>query len=592
MINKKFIKKGFLTLSVCLAGLSISSFNTSASNDGVEERLFKNIEIAAQKGQLSSAKEDIQRVLKLNPKHAGAIFFAGQYSFEAGNFDNAAKFLNRVVNHPSYGAKASRMLAEMRLNSFRGKFKETLEVYLTGESFAQAFQLCEEALEAMPDNKEILYKATYISCMLGRQEQAERLLERYGKAAGTGAIYAELQAFVSAWFGDGYDPETVLDQLLTVTSRDLLTPPVRKRIKDLIVKTRAAEKFEAFIKREKQVPGADTGALEREFISFLIENKQYEKAMEHVNRRPIDSIDDNLLYIKILALTGQEKKAMSNARHLISASPQDLRTYQAWLEAWMAYVEKTQQPPDGEDDGGKNFIEMADEVLARLKPDKLVTSNPELLINLLRLAVMIDNSEHIKLIKPEALRIPYNFELSALLIKTCDELLIFNKPEIAVELLESARNQLPDNHNLHIKLAEIYLSADPAVGAKILEGVLLEKPDLMRAFLLWADCMNLSGQAAKAEEEILKRLADKTISEVARRQLNAKLEVLRMQNFVSDPGSQAVASGSEPTEAAADNSDPTATSEPDKTDDPTVPQRDLSPLEPTEEELQQPEEED
>jgi len=102
MINKKFIKKGFLTLSVCLAGLSISSLNTSASNDGVEERLFKNIEIAAQKGQLSSAKEDIQRVLRLNPRHAGAIFFAGQYSFEAGNFDNAAKFLNRVVNHTTY----------------------------------------------------------------------------------------------------------------------------------------------------------------------------------------------------------------------------------------------------------------------------------------------------------------------------------------------------------------------------------------------------------------------------------------------------------------------------------------------------------
>lgn len=590
MINKKFIKKGFLTLSVCLAGLSISSLNTSASNDGVEERLFRNIEIAAQKGQLSNAKEDIQRVLRLNPKHAGAIFFAGQYSFEAGNFDNAAKFLNRVVNHPKYGAKASRMLAEMRLNSFRGKFKETLEVYLTGESFLQAFQLCEEALEAMPDNKEILYKITYISCMLGRQEQAERFLERYGKTAGTGAAYAELQAFVSAWFGDGYDPETVLDQLLTITSRELLTPPVRKRIKDLIVKTRAAEKFEAFIKREKQVPGADTGALEREFISFLIENKQYEKAMEHVNRRPIDSIDDNLLYIKILALTGQEKKAMSNARHLISAAPTDLRTYQAWLEAWMAYVEKTQQPPDGEDDGGKNFIEMADEILARLKPDKLVTSNPELLINLLRLAVMIDNSEHIKLIKPEALRIPYNFELSALLIKTCDELLIFNKPELAVELLESARNQLPENHNLHIKLAEIYLSADPAVGAKILEGVLLEKPDLMRAFLLWADCMNLSGQAAKAEEEILKRLADKTISEVARRQLNAKLEVLRMQNFVSDSGSQTVASETEPADAANSGSD--SITAPEAIDDPTVPKRDLSPLEPTEEELQQPEDED
>ena len=52
-----------------------------------------------------------------------------------------------------------------------------------------------------------------------------------------------------------------------------------------------------------------------------------------------------------------------------------------------------------------------------------------------------------------------------------------------------------------------------------------------------------------------------------------------MQNFVSDSGSQAVASETEATDS-------------DEVDDPTVPKRDLSPLEPTEEELQQPEDED
>ena len=564
---RRHLKAGFLTLSVCLAGLSISGFSTSASNDGVEARLFKSIETAAGKGQLANAKEDIQRVLKLNPRHPGAIFYAGQYSYETGNFANAEKFLKRILSNETYGSKASQILADIGLKKYNVKFKETLEVYLSGESFSQALDLCEEALETMPENQDIHFKAAYSACMLGQQEVAERHLAAFSKLAGNSGAAAELQTFVNAWFAGNYDSEAILDQLLSITSRDLLTMPVRKRIKDLIVKTRAIDKFESFIKREKQAQGADTGSLERELINFLIEEKQYEKALELVNMRPVDSIDDNLLYIKILGLTGQEKKAMSSARHLMSAAPQDLRTYQAWIEAWLTYVENHQEPPDGNDDGGKNFVEMADEILERLKPDKLVTMNPELLMNLLRMAVIIDNNEQIKLIKPETLRIPYNDDLARQLIKTCNELLIFNRESIAVDLLESARNQLPENHNLSIKLAEIYLSSNPAAGAKILESVLLDKPDLIRAFLLWADCMNLAGKATEAEVEILKRLAAPDVDELVKRQLNAKLEVLRMQNFLNQKDAP-VASES-------------------NTDDPSIPERDLSPVELTEEEMNQ-----
>ena len=566
MNMKNSAKSGFLTLAICLAGISMSSVNTSASNEGIEVRLFKQVEAAAEKGRLKDARDDIQRVLRLNPRHQGATFFAGQYSYEAGNYDNAEKFLHRVLNNPIYGARASRLLADIRLNRYRSRFKETLEVHLSGESFSQAMQLCEEALESMPDNAEIVFKATYIAALLGRQETAETYLNRYIQLAGNNASAAELQAFLNGWFADGYEPESVLDQLLAITDPSLLAPPVRRKIKELIVTTRATEKFEAFIKREKQLPGADTAGLEREFIAFLIDQKLFDKALEHVNRRPIDSMEDNLLYVKILSLTGQEKKAMSNARHLISAAPQDLRAYQSWIEAWMVYVDKYQQPPDGNDAGGKNFIEMADEILERLKPEKLPASNPELLINLLRLAVVISNEKHIELIKPQIFRIAYNERLADLLLKACDEMLIFSREPMAVALLESARNQFPDYYHLHLKLAEIYMSVDPAAGAKILEGVLVEKPDLIRGVLLWADCMNLAGEGEKAEAELLRRLADRSISEIVRRQLNAKLEVLRMQN---------VDRGTTQQQQSVAEEQP----------DPTVPQRDLSPVELSQEEI-------
>lgn len=566
MNMKNSAKSGFLTLAICLAGISMSSVNTSASNEGIEVRLFKQVEAAAEKGRLKDARDDIQRVLRLNPRHQGATFFAGQYSYEAGNYDNAEKFLHRVLNNPIYGARASRLLADIRLNRYRSRFKETLEVHLSGESFSQAMQLCEEALESMPDNAEIVFKATYIAALLGRQETAETYLNRYIQLAGNNASAAELQAFLNGWFADGYEPESVLDQLLAITDPSLLAPPVRRKIKELIVTTRATEKFEAFIKREKQLPGADTAGLEREFIAFLIDQKLFDKALEHVNRRPIDSMEDNLLYVKILSLTGQEKKAMSNARQLISAAPQDLRAYQSWIEAWMVYVDKYQQPPDGNDAGGKNFIEMADEILERLKPEKLPASNPELLINLLRLAVVISNEKHIELIKPQIFRIAYNERLADLLLKACDEMLIFSREPMAVALLESARNQFPDYYHLHLKLAEIYMSVDPAAGAKILEGVLVEKPDLIRGVLLWADCMNLAGEGEKAEAELLRRLADRSISEIVRRQLNAKLEVLRMQN---------VDRGTTQQQQSVSEEQP----------DPTVPQRDLSPVELSQEEI-------
>jgi len=78
--------------------------------------------------------------------------------------------------------------------------------------------------------------------------------------------------------------------------------------------------------------------------------------------------------------------------------------------------------------------------------------------------------------------------------------------------------------------------------------------------------MNLAGEGEKAEAELLRRLADRSISEIVRRQLNAKLEVLRMQN---------VDRGTTQQQQSVAEEQP----------DPTVPQRDLSPIELSQEEI-------
>ena len=248
-----------------------------------------------------------------------------------------------------------------------------------------------------------------------------------------------------------------------------------------------------------------------------------------MNSRPIDSLDDNLIYIRILSETAQEKKAFTATRQLLSVYPNDLRLYDAWINVWLKAFARLKAIPTGLDEGGKDISEMADEIIERLKPGHLVTINPELLLNILRVAVILDNQPQVKLIAPEAARINYDDKLSALLLESVDEYIINDAVGVAANLLESARNQRPEDHNLHIKLAELHLANHPEISAKILESLLAEKPEILRAFMLWVDSLNLIGRAKEAESAILTRLEEPDLNELIRRQLSARLEVLRMQ---------------------------------------------------------------
>ncbi|PKL50724.1 MAG: hypothetical protein CVV42_01605 [Candidatus Riflebacteria bacterium HGW-Riflebacteria-2] len=529
MNRHALLKTGVLTAAVCLAGLSLSDFRISASNESIETRIYRKVEIAAEKGRISEAKEDIQRVLKLNPSHTGALFHAGLYSYEAGNFVNAEKFFKRIENNPEFGSRARKYLADMRMAKYRKKFKETLDIYVTGESYEPALKLCEEALSEMPDNNEILFTAAYSSAMLNLQGKAEHYSKKFSQQSADKPLSAELSAFIDAWFSYGNDPETALEKFLSLSSRRIVTSSVRQKIKELIIKLHLTDKFEEFIRREMKVPGADVNSLERELINFLIDQKQYEKALQMINRRPIESLDDNLIYIRILSETAQEKKALTATRQLLSVYPNDLRLYDAWINVWLKAFARLKAIPAGLDDGGKDITEMADEIIARLKPGHLVTMNPELLLNMLRVAVILDNQPQVKLIAPEASRINFDEKLTALLLESVDEFIINDAVGVAADLLESARNQRPDDHNLHIKLAELHLANHPEISAKILESLLAEKPDILRAFLLWVDSLNLIGRAKEAESAILKRLEEPGLNELVRRQLSSRLEVLRMQ---------------------------------------------------------------
>ena len=190
-----------LTCSLCLS----TACSVTAAEPNIETKLFQKIEAAGGINNLESVKDDIKRVLKLNPKHPGATFYAGQYCFQKGDFANAEKFLNRITTDPNYGSKANSILADIRLKKYNKRFMGTLRVYLTGESFAQALQLCEEALMDMPDNKELLFSASYAACMLGKKDRAESYAELYTTRTDNHELAAELKTLVDAWFTDDFD---------------------------------------------------------------------------------------------------------------------------------------------------------------------------------------------------------------------------------------------------------------------------------------------------------------------------------------------------------------------------------------------------
>lgn len=535
MKSNKLINTILITGVLCISSMVASNLNTYAANETIEDKLFQKIESAAGLNRLESVKDDIKRVLKLNPKHAGATFYAGQYCFQKGNFENAEKFLKRVLTNEKYGAKANNLLADIRLKRYNSRFLSTLKVYLTGESFSQALKLCEDALVDMPDNKDLLFGASYASCMLGKKDRAESYAELYATSANHDELSAELMTLVNAWFTDSFENDVALEKLLSLKNKKLLTPPVRKRIKTLIINSKSIDKYEKFIKNEIATPGSDRDSLERELITFLLQQHQYEKALELINKRPIDSLEDNLLYVWALCATNQQKKALNVSKNLIKVYPRDLRVYGAWVESWLSYTEKNKDIPDGSDDSGESYSDTIEHIFALLRPDKLESQDPVLLMNLLRLASFSNNQLEVQKLQSNVARIAFNNEHETLLMKLVEELCAFNRQSAAVNILESASNQLPNNYNFSIKLAQLYMETNPKSSIKLLEDVMEQNPNLLRAFLVWCDAMNADNRGGEAVSEIVKRLSDENLNELIKRQLNSKLELLRMQGNTDTP---------------------------------------------------------
>ena len=129
----------------------------------------------------------------------------------------------------------------------------------------------------------------------------------------------------------------------------------------------------------------------------------------------------------------------------------------------------------------------------------------------------------------EVSKIAFTNDYEKILLKLSDEFVESNRIPMVIDIFESAHNQLHDNYNIALKLAQLYLGKNPNSSVEMCEEVMQQNPKLIRAFILWCDAMNLSGRGGEAVSELVKRLEDDSLDEVVKRQLNHELETLRIQ---------------------------------------------------------------
>jgi tetratricopeptide (TPR) repeat protein len=530
-MSKDMKRLGMMAAVVCLAGLSISDARVGARSGSVEDTFFKRVVMAADEGRILEAKDDVRRVLKLNPRHVGAIFYGAQIWYEMGETAKAKAMFERIKNDKEYGARASSIIADMQVREREVRDADSINVLLTGGAYDAALRLSEDYLRDMPGNFEVMYKAALLACVLNNRDKAESYAVRFRQLQPKDLRGIDLNNLLEGWFVDEFAQEGAasagVDYLMAIEDRALLINPVKTRIRELLAFIKDVSRFERFIAREVEAPGADTGALEKELIGFFIANEKYTKALEALERRPVDSLDDNLLYVEILVKTGKEEKAMENAGYLINANPEELRCYKAWINAWVSYVDRKQSKPTGAN--AKLFNDRAESILKTLKPENFITSDPVLLINMFRMSVLTENILYANEVKTLILKITFTDKLADMLLHCTDELVAFYRRDMAMELLQGAWNQLPKNNLIPMKMAEITMDTEPEASIKITEIILEENPEHTSALLIWSESMSRVGKAQEAADRLSVRLEDPDLDPMIARQLQAKVDMFAYQ---------------------------------------------------------------
>lgn len=510
-------------LIVCL-GVGATTGPALAKEPSIEQRLFGMAEAQARQGNLASAVPDLERVMKLNPRHTGARFFLGLHHMRRGEVETARKLLEGVGNDPEYGSRARRHLQEMTMEKSAGSDLQSIQTYIAGGAFPEALRDCKRALIRSPQSHELLYWGVVAAAMTNDRVTSGAMIKRLAAANGPGVD--DLQHFLEAWFSQETAPRMALEKLRGIRDRRLMFPAVHKAIRGLSKKLGLNEDYENYLLAERERPGSDRVSLDRELVRHYIDRGMFQKGISLIEARSIESIEDNLLLVELNTLAGDEAKARRLARTLLVAGRDEDLIRVAWMKAFLHEWERLGAPPSGPDESGGTIDEFAREnVVSVMRGRSEMTS--ERLLTALRVAASVKESEFIKPILNRVMQIQLAPELMPDASAAARDLADNGQRTMSITFLEWMLGQEPEDVETQRLLAEnYYLEGRTDESIKMLEGVLQKTPDSIRTFFLLVDAMIAAGKTQEAHQRILERLKDSQLEPLPRRQLEAKALML------------------------------------------------------------------
>lgn len=555
MRRKLPILLGALIGLASLSPLSLDTPVVRARELSVEDRLFQKAEPLCRAGKIETAIDDLKRVLKLNPAHAGALYYAAVYRMGRSDQKGAAMLFQKILADPAYGSLARERLAELSVKVKQLDLSHSVKSYLDGEAWPEALESCKTALQHSPNDPELLFLTVYSAVMAGDKRYAEAAWNAYGATSAPEASRGELRDFIDGWFCRDHAPREALQRLLGIADPRLQTKAVRRSIRRLLLDQQLFDEYEKLLLAERDRPNSDPAAIERELIRFYVDTGRYDKGMQLLSRRPIDSMEDNLLFIRLLSASGQHLKAMSVAQQLIGMQGEQPEPHEAFLNAYLQLAAQKDGLNALNPVERVKWEKLVREEIERYKASLTPSETPAsgLTLAVLRSSVTLNDFELTRSLLETASRLRVDDSNIGDFRAAAAEMADNGCRAESTILLEAALGQRPEDSGLLTVLAgNYYLDNRAAEAASLLEAVMEKDPRNVQSLMLLADCLATSGQREAARDKLIDAISWPDLPDMLRNQCKAKLNLIDI-GAVPSPGAQPLHDASGTTsEPAAD----------------------------------------
>ncbi|HEY9069718.1 MAG TPA: tetratricopeptide repeat protein [Candidatus Ozemobacteraceae bacterium] len=511
----------------------------------VEERLFRKAEPLCRAGKIEAAIEDLKRVLKLNPAHAGALYYAGVHRAGKSDVKGAEALFRKILDDAEYGPLARERLAELSVNTKQADQRHAIQSYLDGEAWNEALETCKQALQHAPNDPALLYTTVYSAVMAGDKRYAEAAWTAIGQTSAPEAEKGDLRDLIDGWFSRDQAPREALQRLMGITDARIRTTAVRREIRRLMLDQKLYDEYEKMLLAELGMPGANQGSIERDLIRFYVDTGRYDKGMQLLSRRPVDSMEDNLLYIRLLSATGQHVKAMTVAQQLIGMHGDQPEPHEAFLEAYIALASQkgglSGQPPADK----LKWEKLVKEEITRFRSslDPAETPAAGMTLAVLRASATLNDFELTRALLEPAMRLRIDASNISSVRKAAEEMAENGCRPESTTLIETALGQLPDDPGLAGLLAEnYYLDGRAEEAIALLQGALQTEPRNQRNLLLLVDCLVTVGRRDEARDKLIDAISWPDLPDMIRNQFKAKLNLIDIGAAPIRPGESGTAS--------------------------------------------------